>query len=126
VGNEQFMKNLAEFDLETPWFWDLFTEELDFARGLIHQEPLSRRVITGQDRLARQPCGQALADLVLDHARVDGQGWCGHTPRSAGDPTRRCPKPAASPGQPGQRHLDGVSGKRSPEGAVPVVSQRVR
>ena len=28
---EQFMKNLAEFDLEKPWFWDLFTEELDFA-----------------------------------------------------------------------------------------------
>jgi len=25
------MKNLAEFDLEKPWFWDLFTEELDFA-----------------------------------------------------------------------------------------------
>ena len=28
---EQFMKNLAEFDLEKPWFWDLFTEELDYA-----------------------------------------------------------------------------------------------
>ena len=24
---EQFMKNLAEFDLEKPWFWDLFMEE---------------------------------------------------------------------------------------------------
>ena len=28
---EQFMKNLAEFDLERPWFWDLFVEELDYA-----------------------------------------------------------------------------------------------
>jgi len=28
---EQFMKNLAEFDLEKPWFWDLFVEELDYA-----------------------------------------------------------------------------------------------
>jgi toluene monooxygenase system protein A len=28
---EQFMKNLAEFDLEKPWFWDLFMEELDYA-----------------------------------------------------------------------------------------------
>ena len=28
---EQFMKNLAEFDLEKPWFWDLFAEELDYA-----------------------------------------------------------------------------------------------
>jgi toluene monooxygenase system protein A len=28
---EQFMKNLAEFDLDKPWFWDLFTEELDYA-----------------------------------------------------------------------------------------------
>ena len=28
---EQFMKNLAEFDLEKPWFWDLFIEELDYA-----------------------------------------------------------------------------------------------
>jgi toluene monooxygenase system protein A len=28
---DQFMKNLAEFDLERPWFWDLFVEELDFA-----------------------------------------------------------------------------------------------
>ena len=28
---EQFTKNLAEFDLQRPWFWDLFLEELDFA-----------------------------------------------------------------------------------------------
>lgn len=28
---DQFMKNLAEFGLERPWFWDLFLEELDFA-----------------------------------------------------------------------------------------------
>ncbi|HVU72825.1 MAG TPA: toluene monooxygenase [Mycobacteriales bacterium] len=28
---EQFMKNLAEFDLERPWFWDLFLDELDHA-----------------------------------------------------------------------------------------------
>jgi len=28
---EQFIKNLAEFDLEKPWFWDLFVEELDYA-----------------------------------------------------------------------------------------------
>ena len=28
---EQFMKNLAEFDLKKPWFWDLFIEELDYA-----------------------------------------------------------------------------------------------
>ena len=28
---EQFMKNLAEFDLKKPWFWDLFVEELDYA-----------------------------------------------------------------------------------------------
>ena len=28
---EQFMKNLAEFDLRKPWFWDLFIEELDYA-----------------------------------------------------------------------------------------------
>ena len=28
---EQFIKNLAEFDLEKPWFWDLFIEELDYA-----------------------------------------------------------------------------------------------
>ncbi|HEV7828242.1 MAG TPA: toluene monooxygenase, partial [Pseudonocardiaceae bacterium] len=28
---EQFMKNLAEFDLDRPWFWDLFIEELDYA-----------------------------------------------------------------------------------------------
>jgi toluene monooxygenase system protein A len=28
---DQFMKNLAEFDLERPWFWDQFIEELDFA-----------------------------------------------------------------------------------------------
>jgi toluene monooxygenase system protein A len=28
---EQFMKNLAEFELERPWFWDLFIEELDSA-----------------------------------------------------------------------------------------------
>jgi toluene monooxygenase system protein A len=28
---EQFMKNLAEFGLERPWFWELFLEELDFA-----------------------------------------------------------------------------------------------
>jgi toluene monooxygenase system protein A len=28
---EQFMKNLAEFELERPWFWDLFVEELDSA-----------------------------------------------------------------------------------------------
>jgi len=28
---EQFMKNLAEFELARPWFWDLFIEELDYA-----------------------------------------------------------------------------------------------
>src|ERR1700750_2916760 len=28
---EQFMKNLAEFELDRPWFWDLFIEELDYA-----------------------------------------------------------------------------------------------
>ena len=28
---EQFTKNLAEFGLQRPWFWDLFLEELDFA-----------------------------------------------------------------------------------------------
>jgi toluene monooxygenase system protein A len=28
---DQFMKNLAEFNLERPWFWDLFIEELDYA-----------------------------------------------------------------------------------------------
>jgi toluene monooxygenase system protein A len=28
---EQFTKNLAEFELERPWFWDLFIEELDSA-----------------------------------------------------------------------------------------------
>lgn len=28
---EQFMKNLSEFRLERPWFWELFLEELDFA-----------------------------------------------------------------------------------------------
>ncbi|MDQ1398951.1 MAG: toluene monooxygenase system protein [Acidimicrobiaceae bacterium] len=28
---EQFTKNLAEFGLERPWFWDLFLEELDSA-----------------------------------------------------------------------------------------------
>jgi toluene monooxygenase system protein A len=28
---DQFMKNLAEFGLERPWFWDLFVEELDWA-----------------------------------------------------------------------------------------------
>ena len=28
---EQFMQNLAEFDLRKPWFWDLFIEELDYA-----------------------------------------------------------------------------------------------
>jgi len=29
---EQFTKNLAEFSLERPWFWDLFIEELDYAQ----------------------------------------------------------------------------------------------
>ena len=29
---EQFTKNLAEFDLEKPWFWDLFLDELDHAQ----------------------------------------------------------------------------------------------
>ena len=28
---EQFIKNLAEFGLERPWFWELFLEELDYA-----------------------------------------------------------------------------------------------
>ena len=28
---DQFMKNLAEFELERPWFWDLFVEEIDYA-----------------------------------------------------------------------------------------------
>jgi toluene monooxygenase system protein A len=28
---EQFLTNLADFDLERPWFWDVFTEELDNA-----------------------------------------------------------------------------------------------
>ena len=28
---DQFVKNLAEFELEQPWFWDLFLEELDYA-----------------------------------------------------------------------------------------------
>ena len=28
---EQFIKNLSEFRLERPWFWELFLEELDFA-----------------------------------------------------------------------------------------------
>ncbi len=28
---DQFMKNLAEFGLERPWFWELFLEELDSA-----------------------------------------------------------------------------------------------
>jgi len=28
---DQFTKNLAEFDLERPWFWDLFMEKLDHA-----------------------------------------------------------------------------------------------
>ncbi|MGH2577171.1 MAG: toluene monooxygenase, partial [Actinomycetota bacterium] len=28
---DQFMKNLAEFELDRPWFWDLFIEELDYA-----------------------------------------------------------------------------------------------
>jgi toluene monooxygenase system protein A len=28
---DQFMKNLAEFGLERPWFWELFLEELDYA-----------------------------------------------------------------------------------------------
>ena len=25
------MKNLAEFGLERPWFWELFLEELDYS-----------------------------------------------------------------------------------------------
>lgn len=29
---EQFTKNLAEFSLARPWFWDLFIEELDYAQ----------------------------------------------------------------------------------------------
>ena len=28
---DQFMKNLAEFGLERPWFWELFLEELEYA-----------------------------------------------------------------------------------------------
>ena len=28
---DQFMKNLAEFQLERPWFWDLFVEEMEYA-----------------------------------------------------------------------------------------------
>src|SRR5437868_5959608 len=28
---DQFMKNLADFGLERPWFWELFVEELDYA-----------------------------------------------------------------------------------------------
>ncbi len=28
---DQFMKNLAEFGLERPWFWELFLEELDYS-----------------------------------------------------------------------------------------------
>jgi toluene monooxygenase system protein A len=28
---EQITKNLAEFDLDRPWFWDLFVQELDHA-----------------------------------------------------------------------------------------------
>jgi toluene monooxygenase system protein A len=28
---DQFMKNLAEFELERPWFWDLFVEEMEYA-----------------------------------------------------------------------------------------------
>jgi toluene monooxygenase system protein A len=28
---DQFMKNLAEFGLDRPWFWDTFVEELDWA-----------------------------------------------------------------------------------------------
>ena len=28
---DQFLKNLAEFDLDLPWFWDTFIEELDSA-----------------------------------------------------------------------------------------------
>src|ERR1700704_4178225 len=28
---EQFAKNLAEFGLDRPWFWDQFVEELDYA-----------------------------------------------------------------------------------------------
>jgi toluene monooxygenase system protein A len=28
---DQFMKNLEEFGLDRPWFWDTFVEELDYA-----------------------------------------------------------------------------------------------
>ena len=37
---EQFMKNLAEFDLEKPWFWDLFTEELDYRAPQLPARPV--------------------------------------------------------------------------------------
>ena len=47
---DQFMKNLAEFGLERPWFWELFLEELDYcppqpaARPLrLPPHPLVRR-----------------------------------------------------------------------------------
>ena len=45
--------------------------------GFVYQEPRRRRILAGQDHLAFEPRGEACADLVFGHARVDGQDRAG-------------------------------------------------
>jgi toluene monooxygenase system protein A len=47
---EQFVKNLEEFELDLPWFWDLFLDELDYAHHSLQLALYSYRAMLWFDQ----------------------------------------------------------------------------
>jgi toluene monooxygenase system protein A len=73
---DQFMKNLAEFDLKRPWFWDLFVEEVDYAHHSFQLGLYGYRTTLWFD-IARPNAEERewLVDKYPDWERAFGTHW---------------------------------------------------
>jgi toluene monooxygenase system protein A len=73
---DQFMKNLADFGLERPWFWDLFIEELDDAHHSFQLGLYAYRTTLWFD-IARPDAAERawLADKYPEWPEVYGPFW---------------------------------------------------
>ena len=81
---EQFMKNLAEFDLEKPWFWDLFVEELDYAHHSFQLGLYTYRTTLVVRRRARQARLNVMAERQIPALERRLRADCGISWKGAG------------------------------------------